>query len=532
MKLTSTLKHKMNLQMILAGLVAASVLLTICIQLVASYRSHKTALIDTTLSLNYSNVQKISSTIQSLFVTMQGSLKQTAHFVVTRPDQSDRDIEEHLELVRSTNHYFNSIAWADETGKIRSIAPHSIGLQGVYVKDSYSKEAIDTKRPYISPPYIGPAGRLIVLISHPIFDKQGAYRGVIGGTIYLEEGNVLNELLDHHFIDETGTYFYVVGPKGMLLFHPEQQQIGSVLGNHPVLAKLMSGQSGKELVYEDGKLTQLAAYAPIPINGWGAVQQTPIDSVYEQLNDHIYKLTLYMLVPFGMLLIAAVIIARKLARPFVSLADLMNQLSTGQPVAIPEMKPHWNREATLLTTAVVFAIEAVQKSKDELLEAASTDELTSLMNRRTINEQLDLWTSEKRPFCLIVLDIDRFKSVNDTYGHQMGDEVLKHLARLLTDLLQPSQLCGRYGGEEFVLLLPQATAEQAYKIAERLRRKVQAAVSPTGQPITISMGIAEFPRHAQSSSDLFQQADQAMYRAKQYGRNRTLLASDTDTGES
>lgn len=134
------------------------------------------------------------------------------------------------------------------------------------------------------------------------------------------------------------------------------------------------------------------------------------------------------------------------------------------------------------------------------------------------------WTEEKYPFALIVMDIDRFKSINDTYGHQAGDEVLKHLARVVTSSVGPHDICCRYGGEEFVVLLPLATVPEALITAERIRAAFETRENPLGIPITVSSGIAHYPSHAPSAEMLFQRADHALYRAKEAGKNRTIVA--------
>jgi diguanylate cyclase (GGDEF)-like protein len=134
------------------------------------------------------------------------------------------------------------------------------------------------------------------------------------------------------------------------------------------------------------------------------------------------------------------------------------------------------------------------------------------------------WIAEQAPFSIIVLDLDKFKSINDTYGHQVGDEVLKFLAEAMKQSVRPIDICCRYGGEEFVILLARTTVPEAFIVAERIRQTMEESDEPVGKPVTLSLGIAHYPSHALSAEALFLQADQSLYEAKRMGRNQTVIA--------
>lgn len=174
------------------------------------------------------------------------------------------------------------------------------------------------------------------------------------------------------------------------------------------------------------------------------------------------------------------------------------------------------------------------KRSNELLKKLSiTDPLTHLHNRRHLMEVIS--KEFQRAFrkggflSLIMLDIDYFKKINDTYGHQEGDNVLVELANIVMDKLRGYDLAARYGGEEFVLVLPETPTHEAHAIAERLRHEVQEHTFSErlqGQVITVSLGVASYPSECVENVDsLFRQADEALYRAKQNGRNRVELMS-------
>jgi diguanylate cyclase (GGDEF)-like protein len=519
-------KQKIKLATLLAALVTASVVSTLIVLLISSYHSQKESLVHTSLSLNYSKSKNLSSTIDSLFKNMRSSLENTANYLGTGEERSAEDIQLQLEILQSTSRYFNSLSWVDETGVVQNIAPISVGLKGQTVNSGPTNEALNSRKPSLSPPYYAASGRLIVLMSHPIYDKNGKYRGIIGGSIYLQEKNILNEIVGNNEIDSIGSYFYVIGPKGDLLFHPDKHRLGEVVSANPIVSKLAQGKSGMEIIENTKGVPMLAAYTIVPEIGWGVVQQTPVSSVNVMLMDHTKKLILYTLAPFIMLLLFSVFIARKLASPFMNLANLVNRLSTGETISIPKKHSHWNREVDLLTKSVIIAIQTVQKNTHLLKRDAYNDQLTGLANRRSLDETLQSWSKDNRTYSIIVLDIDHFKSVNDTYGHQAGDEVLKHLGVIVSGKVRSEDRCFRFGGEEFVVLLPNTTASEAFIIAEDIRAAVEHTISPIGKAITISLGIAEFPVHAESHEELFRAADRALYESKTSGRNRTTCISD------
>ena len=161
---------------------------------------------------------------------------------------------------------------------------------------------------------------------------------------------------------------------------------------------------------------------------------------------------------------------------------------------------------------------------------AVTDGLTGISNRPSVEKSLQIeFERSKRynsPLSLILLDVDHFKDVNDTYGHQKGDEILIAFASLLKKACRANDIAARYGGEEFIMVLPQSNARGAFKIAERVREEMMK-ISFTGNEsnfaVTVSCGVAELNKDYESINKLIAAVDQALYEAKNGGRNRTIL---------
>ncbi len=159
------------------------------------------------------------------------------------------------------------------------------------------------------------------------------------------------------------------------------------------------------------------------------------------------------------------------------------------------------------------------------------DTLTGLHNRRYFEERLEVETKKcfcsNTPLSLVMLDIDFFKKVNDTFGHTEGDQVLCKVSSLLKTSVRKKDTVARYGGEEFILILPEARLEESFVIAERIRRLVESTLFEVGKAqvnLTVSMGISNFPSHrAKSKEELTEMADQALYDAKRGGRNRVCI---------
>ena len=170
-----------------------------------------------------------------------------------------------------------------------------------------------------------------------------------------------------------------------------------------------------------------------------------------------------------------------------------------------------------------FFLLSTSDEKDYFVDLAVRDGLTGLFNRRYFNELINIEISRLKrapsSLSLLMLDIDNFKNYNDKEGHQAGDELLKGAAKVFNNSVRTSDIVCRYGGEEFIILLPQTDKTGAQIIAERLRVQFGLYL-----PTTVSIGISTIPQDAQNMEDLIKKADDAMYQAKKSGKNKWCVA--------
>jgi diguanylate cyclase (GGDEF)-like protein len=217
-----------------------------------------------------------------------------------------------------------------------------------------------------------------------------------------------------------------------------------------------------------------------------------------------------------------------LGQGFDAMAGRLQAYTTDLEREVAERSAHIRRQNDELERVN----DNLARINQHLEHLATTDPLTGLYNRRYLEQALAFEISRAQraahPFSLLVLDLDRFKSVNDTWGHPCGDQVLIRLAAVLRDTLRSTDLQARWGGEEFVVLLLDTEPTAAFATAEKLRSRVEATFfeRPDGARlfVTVSIGLASYPADAKDGEGLFGVADKALFRAKEGGRNRVEAA--------
>jgi diguanylate cyclase (GGDEF)-like protein len=209
------------------------------------------------------------------------------------------------------------------------------------------------------------------------------------------------------------------------------------------------------------------------------------------------------------------------------------------PFGAQPMQSAWVAAFNLIVFfhALVLTVLLVAMSKERLeldqRTKAQTDPLTGALNRRAFMSRgrrlLQRHSHEKAPLCLLFLDLDHFKSLNDRYGHSGGDDVLMTFVAVVHDNIRPTDFLFRIGGEEFCCLLPHTTSDHAHRVAERIRHQFeQTSVDVVGTPVatTVSLGIASTEVFGYELDTLMRRADMAVYAAKRQGRNRVVVATE------
>jgi len=322
-------------------------------------------------------------------------------------------------------------------------------------------------------------------------ERQRLYWGMVGSTVRI--GEMIGATLSKDILSRAQLQIYEAGDA------PAEDAAGGTL-------LFDSAASG----------TAASAAAPAEFSGYAVTHRLAVGDREWRLRIVPRKDPVDLLDKAGIAAILAALLAIS-----ALLFWLMTSVATSESRGAELAKS--NREAVLL--------------REKLREQAMRDKLTGLYNRHYVEEWfgLELRRAQRhgRPIAAIMVDVDHFKRFNDSFGHEAGDLVLRDLAGVLRRLARQSDVASRYGGEEFLVLLPECPFDAALRKAEQLREevlklKLQYENQPLG-PVTVSIGVAAFPDHAQEAEALLRCADEALYLAKQTGRNRVVAYSADKT---
>ncbi len=332
-------------------------------------------------------------------------------------------------------------------------------------------------------------------------------------------------------------YVYLLDQKGQVLAHSETEHVGHAFSDRQTQESLSAPNTrvhfGREDLEGDGRISDLCRVS-VPILTRGkrtATLQIGLSlTQYLAANaPRIRAKIAWFIVPFSFFaILIAIKLSRSFNRPLQSLARAAAEVSKGNyDVQLP-----LNRRDELGEVAQAFNKMAVNLKENfaKVSDMANRDGLTGLYNARFFQEalsrELERVKRTSRPFSLLLFDGDRFKRINDTYGHPVGDQILQHISHVGRSVLRGYDVLARYGGEEFIAMLPDATGSQAPLLAERLRKMIEQRpyLTEDGTMIrlTVSVGVAQ-ARAPYEKKDVISQADQALYRAKEAGRNRVVL---------
>ncbi|MFS2158511.1 sensor domain-containing diguanylate cyclase [Pseudomonas sp. Pseusp122] len=523
-KMLSKVAFRVDLRrliLLLSVIVAAA---TLSNTLYSTYRVQKEQLIESTIEANRVYASKLSDTIDDFLQAAQQQISFSAGLLGKSHYNHELALSEARRLKLQTDS-FNAVVMVDTEGYVVTVSPETVHVSSGKLQTPGAREALTEKKPLISKPYISAAGNLVVIVSSPIFDDEGAYLGYVGGAIYLKQRSILHDLIGSHFYRDDA-YVYVVDSNKTILYHPDQERVGKTVSDSAVVDKVLGGENGGALVVNFLGKEMLAGYSPVKSVGWGIVSLQSVERALLPMDSLVYR-SIIGILPMAVIGILGVFwLSGFISRPLSQLAECAKNMQSPETSQKILKVRSWYFESALIRKALLQGVELMEARIGKLNKEVQTDPLTGLLNRRALSSVLDFLRTECRPFSLVTLDIDHFKQVNDRYGHDVGDVVLKKLAGLMQACSRESDYACRVGGEEFLVLLPGVPLDAAAEFAERLRIKVQQEAIDSVGSITISLGVAHWPGSADEITDVLKAADEEMYLAKQRGRNRVSVRSD------
>lgn len=515
-------RPKTDLRTLITLLAVASIVITLANSLYATWRVQRDVLINNTLESNRVYATKLASTTEMFFQLAQSQLAYSAKQLGESMDD-DATLQGEVDRLREQTNSFNSVVIVDAGGWVKAISPESLMLEGMHLTTRSTVQALAERKPLISKPTISAANNLMVFVSWPVWSKTGSYKGFVGGTIYLKKKSILNELLGEQFYRD-GSSLYVVDGDNQVLYHQNGKMIGQKIPPLIDDALKQTSPNGYQQVSRENGEPMLAGYAMVATPGWMIVAMKPTQNTLAPLSSLLLKVLQHS-VPFALLtLLCAWILAKLIAQPLWQLARKASQMDRqGVSKDISSIRS-WYYEAAQIKRAMLAGIGQLQDKIGRLKFEVQTDPMTELLNRRGLNAVLEYFLATKQPFAVLALDIDHFKRVNDTWGHDVGDSVIKAIAFQLNNSSRQTDVVCRNGGEEFLMILPGADREMTVAIAERVRRRIEQQALPVVGHITMSIGVAFWSADATLMETVFKQADEALYQAKHAGRNCVITA--------
>jgi len=522
--LRSRLLNIKSLMVLLAFFVA---FITLINGFYASYKVQRNQLLKHTLDTNHAYAQKLATGINSFLITTYQQLAYSASVLGQSFNDKELLLNESKRLNLQTD-TFNSVFIVNNKGIVLAGSPDNLSLIGGKLLEKGSTEAIKTKAPLISTPYLSADNNYILLISFPVFNKSGHYLGYIGGTIHLKEKNILNELLGQHY-HQDGSYIYVIDKNKQIIYHPKASKISNQVTDNTVVNQVVNNSSGSAQITDTTGVEMLAGFAPIAKTNWGVIAQRPVSQTLASLNK-LMKQVVYRTLPLALFtFIFMWILANYISRPLRQLANTVKNLHATNAQDSLTSISSWYFESQELKNAMLKGLNSINSQICQLKKDADTDPLTGAFNRRSLDLLLEQLEKKQIYFSVLAIDIDHFKKVNDTFGHAAGDKALVKLTEVMNQIARDQDIVARTGGEEFLLILPNTSGDTAQKIAESLRISIAGMhIEPMGS-ICVSIGIATKAEINIASAEVLNQADQALYQAKNTGRNRSEVYQSENT---
>ncbi|ACT05575.1 diguanylate cyclase [Dickeya chrysanthemi Ech1591] len=517
---------QINLLHLILFISLASMFVTLLNSYFTFYHVQKKLLVEQATKVNASYSAKLAMTVNNFFSVSEEQLSYSARLIVSHIQSGNlRALQTDLQRIHQLSHAFNSMVVVTATGQIIAASPMSLNLTGITLTSSQHLMAQKEKRFIISSPYTSLSGNYIIFVSQPIFDDMGNYLGYIGGSLYLNNRRILNEFMNTQFSNDSFNT-YVIDKEGTIIYHHDITQIGTKFSDPAMLSSVNGQDKGDFMMPDEQRIPSPASFIRTQKSGWIIITQQSFHSIEEALNNVMVNV-LKQGTPLGIVtLMMLSILTYYIAKPLRQLAKSASSME--QPGVINKIRSvnAWYLEVEQLKRVLLMGTVLLHKRIGRLSSEAHTDPLSGMLNRRGMLESMEEVRGEYKKVSVIAIDIDHFKVINDSFGHDMGDEVIRKLSQQIRKNFRKTDLVCRIGGEEFLILLPGADIHVATVIAERLRNNVANTIYMPGSQhhqVTISVGVTTFNPQKSTLDVAIKTADNALYKAKNSGRNQVVV---------
>jgi diguanylate cyclase (GGDEF)-like protein len=429
--------------------------------------------------------------------------------------------------------FANGVGVAAKTGEGLALYPPNPAAQGIsYSELEYFQQTMATGKPVLGKPRIGRVSKKPgVAFAVPIFGKGSEILGVLVGFSALSDSTLFGQL-ERSNVGKSGWMAVSAPQHGLIVTASDPKRSLNPLpkrGVNLMLDRFIDGFEGSGTAVNSLGIETLTSAKWIPSAGWFVQAVLPTREAYEPIRETtIYAYSVAIILSITAALVVWLGI-RQMLRPLGLAAEAIRNMASGK-ADLHQLQVTQGDEVGALLTSFNTLVEQRSKLQSALEDLARTDPLTGLPNRRHFIEMAEAGLARTLryggDFSVLMLDLDHFKTINDTHGHKVGDCVLATLAELFRQSLRDADVAGRLGGEEFAVMLPETDLEHAIQVAERLRAAIEAAEVPLeGEDklrFTASIGVNAMSYGGKTIDDMLGQADKALYGAKHAGRNRVM----------
>jgi len=500
------------------------------------FLSYSTRLIrDNTQKQQFAMTELIARSIDGKLGTNLATIAQIAGEISTDIEQAQAFLDERSGLI---NIFDNGIFLLGPDYTLKAEVPRFAARRNTrgaplraFLETVKKNDFPDISNPYVSSSTEAPA----IALAATVNDRDGRLLGFLVGSIDLDKDYFVEEIMGYK-IGKKG-YVYLFNTERTIILHPDKKRIMKrdvPPGVNELFDQAIQGFEGSGETVNSRGVPQIASFKRLKTVDWILASAYPQDEAYASIRSQ----RSYLLGAAALATLVSIALVWFLTRTITAgLASFTAQVRRirEHPEEGREIRIDSSGEVNLLADAFNGLMGELGETHRQLEELTRTDPLTGLYNRRHLELEapplLTLAKRENAASAVLMVDVDHFKRVNDSYGHEAGDAVLVHIGVILRKAVRPYDLVVRHGGEEFLVLLPLITTEAALEVAERIRRTVQdTPICAAGEALsvtTVSIGVYVAGEMG-DLPDAVARADEALYEAKRNGRNRICLAPSAE----